>query len=88
MLYVFTPRCFTLHYNGSLFTVLLLYFAELYKIAFSYTVIAFLNIACQVLVSVRGQLSRSTGARIEMNRIIEEESAFLAMSGGRKRTSY
>ena len=80
-----------LHYittDPSSLHCIVFYFIELYRIAFSYTVIAFLNIACQVLVSVRGQLSRSTGARIEMNRIIEEESAFLAMSGGRKRTSY
>ena len=33
--------------------------------------------AKKVLVTVRGQLSRSSGARIEMNKFLEEETDFL-----------
>jgi hypothetical protein len=35
----------------------------------------------QVLESVRSQLSRSSGARLEIGRLIEQESAFLVTMG-------
>ena len=39
---------------------------------------------CQVLESVRSQLSRSSGARLEIGRLIEQESAFLVAMGKSK----
>lgn len=42
----------------------------------------------QVLDSVRGQLSRSSGARMEMGRIIEEEAAFLLRRKGATVAAY
>ena len=41
----------------------------------------------KVLESVRSQLSRSSGARLEIGRLIEQESAFLVAMGKGKGTA-